>query len=231
MKTRQIAFLAVAGLLGMGALGVAACSSSSSSSGALPGGDSSTGDGSGSSSSGSSGTSGGSSGTSGGSSGTSGSSGASSGGTDAGADCGKLPVLFAEDGGTGVFCHVGDAGAVKDHCALQQTCCRPGGSALPPETCAASDVACGFTPDGGTTWGCDTKLECPAGEGCYMLGTVNSVSPDCPNLKGKGVKYTKCHATPAAAGEEEICAQDSDCTAPKICKPFSTNGRNIGFCN
>jgi hypothetical protein len=224
MKTRQIAFLAVAGLLGMGALGVAACSSdSSSSSGALPGIDSSTGDGSSSGSSGAS--SSGSSGTSGGgSSGTSGSSGTtSSGGTDAGPDCGKVPTLHPTDGGVGPFCPfvTGDAG--KD-CPATQTCCHADNTN--PETCAADPAACNV-PDGGATFQCDTPLQCGAGKTCCLNGTVQS-DPVCGTLFGSKIKGTACETT-CAAGSVQICAQQSDCTTG-TCSPFSTKGHQFGYC-
>ena len=232
MKTRQIAFLAVAGLLGMGALGVAACSSDSSgSSGALPGVDGSSSGSSGSSGSssgtsgtsgGSSGTSGGSSGTSGGSSGTSGSSSGSSG--DAGADCGKVPTLHPTDGGVGPFCPflAGDGG--RD-CPTTQTCCHADNVA--PETCAADPNTCAV-PDGGATFQCDTPLQCGAGTTCCLHGTVQS-DPVCLTLFGSKIKGTFCEAT-CAAGSVQICAQQSDCPAATTCTPFSTKGHQFGYC-
>jgi hypothetical protein len=230
MKTRTIAFLAVAMTMGFGAIGVAACSSdSSSSSGALPGVDSSV-DSTSGGSSGTSGTSGGSSGTSGGSSGTSGGSSGtsgSSGGGDAGSDCGKAPQLEFEDGGTGPYCPFHDGGSPEAgrNCAAGESCCHPNNT--DPETCSATCTE----PDGGATFQCDTKAECPAGQFCYMNGTVQS-DPVCLTLFGSKVKGTSCHASPALAGEVEICSASGECqTASQTCSPFSTKGRNLGYCH
>jgi hypothetical protein len=221
MKTRTIAFIAIAASINLGAV-IVACSSDngSGSSGTLPGVDSGGSDGTSSGSTSSGGDTGASS-SSGGDTGAS----SSSGGQDAGADCKAPPTLHATDGGEGPYCPflANDAGR---NCAVGETCCHANNT--DPETCAASATACAV-PDGGVTFGCDSPNECTGGQKCCYLapGTVLT-DQTCGTLFASKEHGTQCAAT-CAAGDLEICAQQSDCTTG-TCTPFSGKGHQLGYC-
>jgi hypothetical protein len=225
MNKRTMAFLAVAATLGAGGLGLAACSSDSGGGGLPTVGDSSTQDQT------TGGDSGGGTDTGGGNdTGGGGDTGGGDGGLN---DCGASPTLHPADGGQGPFCQFHDGGApdASLNCASGEVCCHPDNTG--PEICAQNANTCPPIPDGGEIYECDTPLMCANGNDvCCFQGEVKSV-PGCPAdflVYSKQTGGTKCEKTACAAGELEVCAQQSDCKTG-TCTPFKARGgKQYGYC-
>jgi hypothetical protein len=145
---------------------------------------------------------------------------------DAGPHC-HTPHLHSADGTKGPYCPFQVAGA-SSSCAAAQHCCTPGESGS-VSTCAPSGCAFAAGSDAGADFQCDSKTECAAGRVCCLIGEVKPTSTaGCSDLVGEHVRGTVCR-TSCATAEPVVCAQATDC-AQGVCTPFSTKGKDLGFC-
>jgi hypothetical protein len=146
---------------------------------------------------------------------------------DAGPHC-HVARLHSTDGTKGPYCPFQASGAPTD-CASRQHCCEPthGGSTCSATACTFAGVA--DAGAGGSDFECDSKMECPSGQVCCLLGEVKpTTASGCTELVGVGVRGTACR-TSCAASEPAVCAQQADCSQG-TCTPFATKGKDLGFC-
>ncbi|MBX3209441.1 MAG: hypothetical protein KF764_30690 [Labilithrix sp.] len=190
-------------------------------------------------------------------------------------DCSAAPKLRSNDKGFYCTFFTRDAAAAdasaaaggNRNCGHDETCCNPGrgaNNAFPPSFCAATPrntkggdngatecaaqaTANGTTwnATGGTTWECNDKNNCAAGETCCMFSAANLAAGDKVNLgplQGNTVPKecnalqafkqggTRC-ATSCSADEIQLCSQsDDNCTGNQKCTPFSGLFRDLGAC-
>jgi hypothetical protein len=125
-------------------------------------------------------------------------------------------------------------------CLAAQQCCQYQGAptGAPPSQCVATASACPAPPANYITidWECDVNSNCTAKKCCMFGkdgGTTSVVTDNnCSTgelLRALNVGGTKCE-TACAAGEVQLCENDSDCLAPQKCTAFPTNAKQLGVC-
>ena len=234
MNIRTLALILAAGLT-VAAGGVSATACSSSSSGSTPEKDSgSGGDGTASSSGGTE------------------EEGGSSSGGEAGVDCGSTPSLHVDEAGT-VYCGFGADGGSLD-CFVGTQCCLGGGiggGQFAPQECLTYGQTC---TNGGADAGtneqplpvqCAQNADCVANGStagsvaCCLQGnakcasnyTCGSTTGACDFAKYSDGTGVMCENTAAcAAGEIQVCSQQSDCPTGKTCTPGKWKLLQLGFC-
>ncbi|MBX3211717.1 MAG: hypothetical protein KF850_06770 [Labilithrix sp.] len=153
------------------------------------------------------------------------------------------------------------------NCGHEETCCNPGrgagGEFAPsfcastprntkggnngPTECAAQAAANGsaWADTGNTTWECNDKNSCGAGESCCLFTWANGAPNDKVNLgplqdddvpKACGALQsfkqggTRCSAA-CASDEIQLCSlTDDNCSGNQKCTPFSGLFRDLGAC-
>jgi hypothetical protein len=99
----------------------------------------------------------------------------------------------------------------------------------------------------GTSWECADRSNCSDGQVCCMYTETDLSAPDKvnvgPNLNKaiptacnakQAFKYGGTHCSSACADDEiQMCSQNDDNCAPKICRAFEVfpGGRDLGYCN
>ena len=151
---------------------------------------------------------------------------------DAGAECGTAPKLFVPKPDGGIFCPFSatGAGGKNIYCPETDQCCEnPMGSGV--STCVTKGMACPVM--GATVWECEDPSNCTAGQKCCAhsgtAGTAVTVATDTCGPYLSKFSGTKCAAT-CAAGELEVCEQQSECTMG-TCTAVKPKGNSIGVCN
>ncbi|MBX3258737.1 MAG: hypothetical protein KIS78_02825 [Labilithrix sp.] len=191
-------------------------------------------------------------------------------------DCAAGPKLRSNDKGFFCAFFTRDASAAdasanaggNRNCGHDETCCNPGRGAdgeFPASFCAATprntkggnngqtECAAQATANGttwvatnSTTWECNDKNSCGAGETCCLytwadagpndkvnLGPLqgnNDVPKECNALQSFKQGGTRC-ATACATDEIQLCSlTDDNCSGNQKCTPFSGLFRDLGAC-
>jgi len=156
------------------------------------------------------------------------------------ADCGSIPKLHPVEAGT-IFCGYTDAGGLN--CTTGEQCClggKTGTNTYAPEQCATWGGPCDNPPpDGGTVIECGQNADCTVngmdGGVCCLKGAgAPALVSGCTYYKSAGGTAISCEAPTngaCAAGETQICEQDSDCPQGKTCTPVKWKLYQLGFCN
>ena len=186
------------------------------------------------------------------------------------ADCSQAPKL--RDNTNGFFCAFvardagQDAAADADagnpqYCHNNEVCCNSGkddqgnfgdsfcqfdpNKGNNPNT---GGNACanhaGWIPDGGSTWECADKNNCPSNQVCCLFTqpgatsnvnigktTDKSIPASCDALQAFKQGGTRCAASCTAGSEIKLCSKtDDNCGAGTTCTPFRGLFRDLAYC-
>jgi hypothetical protein len=167
-------------------------------------------------------------------------------------DCGSTPHQHLTEAGS-IFCTFGDAGDV--FCPTGQQCCLGGslgkGAGYAPDECAPFGGSCDNPADGGgIPILCNQVSDCvangvTAATACCLQGASMNAIKGCNFPKYSGGTAIVCEgdggapaagdsggsaAGECAAGEVQICIEDSDCPAGKTCTYGKWKIYQLGFC-
>jgi hypothetical protein len=161
----------------------------------------------------------------------------------AGADCGKPAQLFPNADGGNIYCGKDDAGS--HYCAVGQQCCLGGkisGNTFEPQQCGQWGSACPNSGPGDAASSAAIAIECnenadctangKSGNVCCLVGASNTTVMGCqPKFSGGSIIQCEAPTNGAcAAGETQICQQDTDCPSGMHCNAGHWKVFNVGFC-
>ena len=173
--------------------------------------------------------------------------------------CAFAPTIDAgPDGGNDKYCSAtevccntsatyADGGHYDSYCATDSP--KPATDEPAVVECTAGAATAngglGSAWDGGDTWECADKNNCPSGDFCVAyaesgktlsFATLNKNNgkdiTGCGAIYAKNIGGTKCVAGnyTLAAGELHLCGKTDDCVGGSTCTPFSGFFRDLAYC-